>query len=63
MEVEPNWRIGRIKKELQVREGISVPQQRFLFGAQNLADQTTVEAAKIKSNDVIHMVLFVRGGK
>jgi hypothetical protein len=62
LDVEGNWTIGQIKEELQQREGISTQQQRLLFRGQNLADQTTIEVARIAAGDVLHMVLALRAG-
>lgn len=62
IDVEPTATIGSVKEELQNREGISAQQQRLLFQGQNLPDESTVESARIKAGDTIHMVLALRAG-
>jgi hypothetical protein len=59
--VEPAFQITVIKEKLFELEGIDPEQQRLLFKGSVLADTATVESSNVQPNDVLHMVLNIRG--
>jgi len=54
--VNPNWNVGRLKKEGVAIHKIATAQQRLIFMGRMLADETTLEDAKIvKDGVIIHL--------
>jgi hypothetical protein len=60
LNVEENWTVAANNEDLQQPEGISVPQQRFLYRGKNLADQTTMEITHVQARDAIRLVPVLR---
>jgi aspartate 1-decarboxylase len=59
--VECSNQITVIKDKLFELEGIQPDQQRLLYKGSVLADTATIESSNIQPNDVLHMVLNIRG--
>ncbi|EHY64452.1 ubiquitin-like protein Nedd8 [Nematocida ausubeli] len=62
LEVDKSMKIRNIKELLQEKEAISVEQQRLIYGGKQLVDANTLETYSIQNNDVLHLVLALRGG-
>lgn len=54
--------IATIKDEVMKKQNIPVAQQRLIFNGKQLEDQYTVADYNINPDDVIHLVLRLRGG-
>ncbi|KAI1755715.1 hypothetical protein F4782DRAFT_486668 [Xylaria castorea] len=54
--------IENIKKALQDAEGIPADQQRFIYHGNQVEDGRTLSDYNLRNNDVLHMVLRLRGG-
>ncbi|AMD18978.1 HBR077Cp [Eremothecium sinecaudum] len=62
IEVEPEYRVYRIKELLEEKEGIPPAQQRLIFQGKQIDDEHTVSAAKLSHGMQLHLVLTLRGG-
>lgn len=62
LEVDKKMNVGELKKMISESESISVAQQRLIYAGKQLLDSSTLESCSIKSDDVLHMVLALRGG-
>ena len=54
--------IEEMKVEIEKIDGIPIHQQRLVFNGKELQDTKIVESYNLKSNDMIHIVLRLRGG-
>ena len=54
--------IEEIKVEIEKIDGIPIHQQRLVFNGKELQDTKIVESYNLKPNDMIHIVLRLRGG-
>ncbi|KAI5189525.1 ubiquitin-like protein Nedd8 [Nematocida sp. AWRm77] len=62
LKVDQKQKVGEIKKLLEEKEAISVEQQRLIYAGKQLIDTNKIEVYNIKSDEVIHLVLALRGG-
>ncbi|KAI5166182.1 ubiquitin-like protein Nedd8 [Nematocida sp. ERTm5] len=62
LEVDKAMKVKQVKELLQEKEAISIEQQRLIYGGKQLVDANTLETYGIQNNDVLHLVLALRGG-
>lgn len=60
--VDPADTVETLKVKVQEKEGIPPDQQRLIFGGLQLEDQAFCYECGIKADDVVHLVLRMRGG-
>jgi hypothetical protein len=51
-----------LKREISETEGIEVSQIRMIFGGNMVNDLQKIQESSIKSGQIIHLVLSLRGG-
>ena len=54
--------IDIIRQEIHIKEGIEIDQQRFIFNGKQLIDGFTIADLNIQKENIIHLVLYLRGG-
>lgn len=62
LEVDQKLKIKKIKELLLEKEAISVEQQRLIYAGKQLVDTNDLDTYGIKNDDVLHLVLALRGG-
>jgi Ubiquitin family len=62
LEVEKKMSVLEVKRLIEEKEAISVDQQRLIFAGKQLQNSNLLEIYNIKADDVLHMVLALRGG-
>ncbi|KAI5181647.1 ubiquitin-like protein Nedd8 [Nematocida sp. AWRm80] len=62
LKVEPKLKVRQVKEILEEKEAISVLQQRLIYAGKQLVDDNELEVYNIKNDDVLHLVLALRGG-
>ncbi len=62
LEVSPDDTIEEVKNKYHVKEGVPSEQQRLIFAGKQLEDACTLSHYNIKSGDIVHQVLRLRGG-
>lgn len=60
--VDQEMKIKKIKELLEEKEAISVSQQRLIHSGRQLVDENNLKTYGIKNDDVLHLVLALRGG-
>ncbi|KAF2088451.1 ubiquitin [Saccharata proteae CBS 121410] len=63
LDIEPDYKISRIKERVEEKEGIPPVQQRLIFGGKQMVDDKTAEEYKLEGGATLHLVLALRGGK
>lgn len=61
-EIEPTKTVGDLKRQISSRMQIDVAQLNLVYGGKSLQDDVSLESYQIKPNDIIHLVLRLRGG-
>ncbi|TDL30068.1 ubiquitin [Rickenella mellea] len=62
LDIEPDWKVTRIKERIEEKDGVPPAQQRLIFGGKQMADDKTAEELKVESGSTLHLVLALRGG-
>lgn len=61
--VQPNDLVGRLKFEIQQREGVPINEQRLIFAGKQLEDERTLADYNIQKHNTLHLVLRLRSSK
>lgn len=62
LDLDPSITMKQIKEILAKEEGIPAVQQRLLYKGLKIEDTQTIESQGIKNDDVIHMLMNLKGG-
>jgi hypothetical protein len=62
VDIHNQMTIEELKLEIENLDGIPPHQQRLVFNGKEMQDTNKVESYHLKSNDMIHIVLRLRGG-
>ncbi|KAJ5411873.1 Ubiquitin supergroup [Penicillium crustosum] len=62
LDIEPDYKVARIKERVEEKEGIPPVQQRLIFGGKQMADDKTASEYNLEGGATLHLVLALRGG-
>ncbi|EXJ56499.1 ubiquitin-like protein 1 [Cladophialophora yegresii CBS 114405] len=62
LDIEPDYKVSRIKERVEEKEGIPPVQQRLIYGGKQMADEKTAEDYGLEGGNTLHLVLALRGG-
>ncbi|EEH07737.1 hypothetical protein HCEG_01207 [Histoplasma capsulatum var. duboisii H88] len=62
LDIEPDYKVSRIKERVEEKEGIPPSQQRLIFGGKQMADDRTAAEYNLEGGSTLHLVLALRGG-
>ncbi|KAI5185348.1 ubiquitin-like protein Nedd8 [Nematocida homosporus] len=62
LRIDQKMKVSEVKRLIEEKEAISVEQQRLIFAGKQLVDANEIEIYGIKNDDVLHLVLALRGG-
>ncbi|EKV05031.1 NEDD8-like protein (RubA), putative [Penicillium digitatum PHI26] len=62
LDIEPDYKVFRIKERVEEKEGIPPVQQRLIFGGKQMADDKTASEYNLEGGATLHLVLALRGG-
>ncbi|KAJ5964714.1 Ubiquitin supergroup [Penicillium vulpinum] len=62
LDIEPDYKVSRIKERVEEKEGIPPVQQRLIFGGKQMADDKTASEYNLEGGATLHLVLALRGG-
>ncbi|KAF2268861.1 neural precursor cell expressed [Lojkania enalia] len=62
LDIEPDYKVSRIKERVEEKEGIPPAQQRLIFGGKQMADDKTADDYRLEGGATLHLVLALRGG-
>ncbi|KAF2102016.1 ubiquitin [Rhizodiscina lignyota] len=62
LDIEPDYKVSRIKERVEEKEGIPPVQQRLIFGGKQMNDEKTAEEYGLEGGNTLHLVLALRGG-
>ncbi|OAG32011.1 ubiquitin-like protein Nedd8 [Nematocida displodere] len=63
LKVDHKMKVAQIKQMIEEKEYISTQQQRLIYAGKQLVDGNELEVYNIKNDDVLHLVLALRGGR
>ncbi|KAL1991048.1 hypothetical protein VTN49DRAFT_5552 [Thermomyces lanuginosus] len=63
LDIEPDYKVSRIKERVEEKEGIPPVQQRLIFGGKQMADDKTAADYNLEGGATLHLVLALRGGQ
>ena len=62
LDIEPDYKIARIKERVEEKEGIPPVQQRLIYGGKQMADEKMASEYGLEAGATLHLVLALRGG-
>ncbi|XTI86175.1 ubiquitin [Cenococcum geophilum] len=74
LDIEPDYKVSRIKERVEEKEGIPPAQQRLIYGGKQMcvfyssltaaigADDKTASEYNLEGGATLHLVLALRGG-
>ncbi|OAX79519.1 ubiquitin-like protein 1 [Emergomyces africanus] len=62
LDIEPDYKVSRIKERIEEKEGIPPTQQRLIFGGKQMSDDRTAAEYNLEGGATLHLVLALRGG-
>ncbi|EMF12986.1 ubiquitin-domain-containing protein [Sphaerulina musiva SO2202] len=62
LDIEPDYKVQKIKERVEEKEGIPPVQQRLIFGGKQMNDDKTAEEYGLEGGATLHLVLALRGG-
>ncbi len=62
VDVNESMTFKDLKCEISEKEGIEISQIRMIFGGSVVNDLQKIQESSIKSGEIIHLVLSLRGG-
>ncbi|EON65488.1 ubiquitin-like protein 1 [Coniosporium apollinis CBS 100218] len=62
LDIEPDYKISKIKERVEEKEGIPPVQQRLIYGGKQMSDDKTAEEYNLEGGATLHLVLALRGG-
>jgi len=63
LDIEPDYKVSKIKERVEEKEGIPPVQQRLIFGGKQMNDDKTAEEYNLEGGSTLHLVLALRGGR
>jgi ubiquitin-like protein Nedd8 len=63
LDIEPDYKVSRIKERVEEKEGIPPVQQRLIFGGKQMADDKAASEYGLEGGATLHLVLALRGGR
>ncbi|GAA5979409.1 hypothetical protein JCM5350_003894 [Sporobolomyces pararoseus] len=63
LDIEPDYKVSKIKEVLEEKEGIPPAQQRLIYLGKAMQDDQTAEQHKVEGGSTLHLVLSLRGGR
>ncbi|KAI4787617.1 hypothetical protein E4T44_13618 [Aureobasidium sp. EXF-8845] len=73
LDIEPDYKVSRIKERVEEKEGIPPAQQRLIFGGKQMYvqgqskrgmnDDKTASEYQLEGGATLHLVLALRGGR
>ncbi|KAF1809429.1 ubiquitin, partial [Eremomyces bilateralis CBS 781.70] len=62
LDIEPDYKVSRIKERVEEKEGIPPVQQRLIFGGKQMNDDKSASDYNLEGGNTLHLVLALRGG-
>lgn len=63
LDIEPDYKVSRIKERVEEKEGIPPVQQRLIYGGKQMADDKLASQYNLEGGAMLHLVLALRGGR
>ncbi|KAF3084051.1 nedd8-conjugating enzyme UBE2F, variant 2 [Orbilia oligospora] len=63
LDIEPDYKVFKIKERVEEKEGIPPAQQRLIFGGKQMADDKAASEYNLEGGATLHLVLALRGGR
>ncbi|KAF2493726.1 ubiquitin-domain-containing protein [Lophium mytilinum] len=55
LDIEPDYKVSRIKERVEEKEGIPPAQQRLIFGGKQMADDKTAAEYNLEGGATLHL--------